>query len=225
MDHESPNFFSSILFVYYDKKLYICRQKGYTINYKMKKILFALVLLWMGNWSYAQTFKEYFVTDNPIIFDDTQFYFGWSANPTKGYFLHEYFPKGETPEHFNKMFTVNIVETNIMAKGAAVAKVNELTKRKETDDICNYNVYENGDEYLVDFLVSDMANGQLTTVEWNIHYYKDIEIDSKHYTQLVFFSQRAYGDDIIPFIKSLPNIKSEKILALAKIGLEVKTLK
>ena len=32
-------------------------------------------------------------------------------------------------------------------------------------------------------------------------------------------------NDIIPFIKSLPNIKSEKILALAKIGLEVKTLK
>lgn len=191
----------------------------------MKKVILVLVFLWMGKWSYAQTVKEFFVADNPIIFDNTQFYLGWSANPKKGYFLHEYFPKGETPEHFNKMFTVNVVETRITAKDAAVAKVNELTKRKETDDICNYKVYENGDEYLVDFLVSDMANGQLTTVEWNIHYYKDIEIDGKHYSQLVFFSQRAYGDDIIPFIQSLSEIKSEKILALANIGLVVKALK
>jgi len=191
----------------------------------MKKVILVLVFLWMGKWSYAQTVKEFFVADNPIIFDNTQFYLGWSANPKKGYFLHEYFPKGETPEHFNKMFTVNIVETRITAKDAAVAKVNELTKRKETDDICNYKVYENGDEYIVDFLVSDMANGQLTTVEWNIHYYKDIEIGGKHYSQLVFFSQRAYGDDIIPFIQSLSEIKSEKIIALANIGLVVKALK
>ncbi len=191
----------------------------------MKKVILALVFLWMGKWSYAQTVKEFFVADNPIIFDNTQFYLGWSANPKKGYFLHEYFPKGETPEYFNKMFTVNIVETRITAKNAAVAKVNELTKRKETDDICNYKVYENGDEYIVDFLVSDMANGQLTTVEWNIHYYKDIEIGGKHYSQLVFFSQRAYGDDIIPFIQSLSEIKSEKIIALANIGLVVKALK
>ncbi len=191
----------------------------------MKKVILVLVFLWMGKWSYAQTVKEFFVADNPIIFDNTQFYLGWSANPKKGYFLHEYFPKGETPEHFNKMFTVNIVETRITAKNAAVAKVNELTKRKETDDICNYKVYENGDEYIVDFLVSDMANGQLTTVEWNIHYYKDIEIGGKHYSQLVFFSQRAYGDDIIPFIQSLSEIKSEKIIALANIGLVVKALK
>ena len=191
----------------------------------MKKVILVLVFLWMGKWSYAQTVKEFFVADNPIIFDNTQFYLGWSANPKKGYFLHEYFPKGETPEHFNKMFTVNIVETRITAKDAAVAKVNELTKRKETDDICNYKVYENGDEYIVAFLVSDMANGQLTTVEWNIHYYKDIEIGGKHYSQLVFFSQQAYGDDIIPFIQSLSEIKSEKIIALANIGLVVKALK
>lgn len=191
----------------------------------MKKVLLALGLLWTVNWSYAQTVKEYFVTDNPITFDNTQFYLGWSANPKKGYFLHEYLPEGETPEHFNKMFTVNIVETRTTAKDAAVAKVNELTKRKETDDICNYKIYENVDEYIVDFLVSDMANGQLTTVEWNIHYYKDIEIGGKHYSQLVFLSQRAYGDDIIPFIQSLSEIKSEKIIALANIGLVVKALK
>jgi len=191
----------------------------------MNKVLLALVLLCMGTCSYAQTVKEYFVTDNPITFNDTQFYLGWSSNPTKGFFLHEYFPVGETPEHFNKMFTVNIAETIITAKDAAGAKVNELTKRKEKDNICNFKVYENGGEYIIDFLVSDMANGQLTTVEWNIHYCKDIVIDGKHYSQLVFFSQRAYGDDIIPFIKSLPEIKSEKILALANMGLVVKALK
>lgn len=191
----------------------------------MKKVLFVIFLLGTAIWSYAQTVKEYFVTDNPIAFDNTHFYLGWSSNPSKGYFLHEYFPKGETPEQFNKMFTVSIVETGISAKDAAMAKANELTKRKENDNICNYKVYENGGEYIVDFLVSDIANGQLTTVEWNIHYYKDIEIDGKHYSQLVFFSQRAYGDNIVPFIKSLSEISSEKILALANINLIVKALK
>ena len=123
------------------------------------------------------------------------------------------------------MFTVNIVETGITAKDAAMAKVNELTKRKENDNICNYKVYENDGEYIVDFLVSDTPNGQLTTVEWNLHYYKDIEINGKHYSQLVFYSQRAYGDDIIPFIKSLSEISSEKIIALANTNLVIKALK
>ena len=103
----------------------------------MKKVLFVIFLLGTAIWSSAQTVKEYFVTDNPIAFDNTHFYLGWSSNPSKGYFLHEYFPKGETPEQFNKMFTVSIVETGITAKDAAMAKANELTKRKENDNICN----------------------------------------------------------------------------------------
>ena len=107
----------------------------------MKKVLFVIFLLGTAIWSYAQTVKEFFVTDNPIAFDNTHFYLGWSSNPSKGYFLHEYFPKGETPEQFNKMFTVSIVETGISAKDAAMAKANELTKRKENDNICNYKVY------------------------------------------------------------------------------------
>jgi len=191
----------------------------------MKKVLLALVFLYMTTYSYAQTVREYFVTENPITFDDTQFYLGWSSNPIKGFFLHEYFPAGETPEHFNKMFTVNIAETSMTAKDAAAGKADELTKRKETDKICNFKVYDNGDDFIVDFLVSDMANGKLTTAEWNLHYYKDIVIDGKHYLQLAFFSQRAYDDDIIPFIKSLSEIRSEKILALANLGLVVKALK
>ena len=36
---------------------------------------------------------------------------------------------------------------------------------------------------------------------------------------------RAYGDNIVPFIKSLSEISSEKILALANINLVVKALK
>lgn len=188
----------------------------------MKKNILVLVFAFCHLLVNAQDVKAYFVTDNPIIYDNSEFYLGWSARPRSGYYVHEYFVKGETPERYNRMFTINLLEADITAETAASLKIAELEERKKKDEVCNYMSFNKGDEYVIDFLVSDAGEGELTTVEWDLHYYKTVKIDGKSFLQLYFFSQRAYGDDIIPFIKSIPERREDKILELTGMKLEVK---
>ena len=39
-------------------------------------------------------------------------------------------------------------------KDAVATKVSEIERRKQTDPICNYMVYEKDNEFILDFLVS-----------------------------------------------------------------------
>lgn len=188
----------------------------------MKNSVIVFIFLFICGGIHAQDVKTYFVTDNPITYDNSQFYLGWSANPNKGYYVHEYFVEGERPENYNRMFTINLLESTITPKVAAELKVAELDERKKSDEVCNYMTLNKGDEYVIDFIVSDAGDGDFTTVEWDLHYYKTVNINGKTYLQLLFFSQRAYGDDIIPFIKSIPDRREAKIVELTEMPLKVK---
>ena len=119
------------------------------------------------------------------------------------------------------MFTVSLFEGSVTPEIAAQAKANELATRKESDKICNYRVLNKDGEYIVDFVVSDMSSGQLTTVEWDLHYYKSVKIGDKNYLLLMFLSQRAYGDDIIPLLKHIPDNIDRRINALTKKKLKI----
>ena len=190
----------------------------------MKKFFVSFIAILCTTLLNGQTVTEYFDAGNPINFDGTDFYLGWSSNPTSGYYLQEYYPKGEVPEHYNKMFTVSLLEGNLTPEMAAQAKINELEKRKETDKVCNYQMLDKEGEYIVDFVVSDMGSGELTTVEWNLHYYKIVKIGDKDYLFLTFLSQRAYGDDILPFLKSIPDKRVNTIVELSNKKLKIKKL-
>ena len=102
------------------------------------------------------------------------------------------------------------------------AKVNELEKRKKSDKCCNYLVYENDGEYIIDFLVSDGADGMLNVVEADIHHYKPVVVDGKKAIHLNFYSRRAYGDDIIPFLESLKEKKVDWIKELTQMKIVCK---
>ena len=63
-------------------------------------------------------------------------------------------------------------------------------------------------EYVLDFLVSDCNKNvnpdSFSMVEVDIHHYKQMTINGRKASVLVFYSGRAYDDDIIPFIQSIP---------------------
>lgn len=44
----------------------------------------------------------------------------------------------------------------------------------------------------------------MNTVEVDVHYYRQMTINGKKASVLCFYSGRAYGDDILPFIQSIP---------------------
>lgn len=188
----------------------------------MKTFLSLIISLVSCLGMYAQSATEYFSVGNPIKFCGTKFSLAWSANPQKNYFIQEYLPQGETLEHYNQMFTVSVVFWDRTPLEAVQAKVAELEQRKKSDPITNYVVAENNGEHILEFIVSDSNNGNVNTVEVNIHYYKQITINGRKASVLEFYSTRAYGDDITEFIQSIPDKRNSWYEGMIKLKLNPK---
>lgn len=186
----------------------------------MKKTYFFLLLLFLPHIAIhadiarqqqnnTASVTQYFNIGNPVHFGDNDFYLAWSSRPYNFYILQEYLPKGENFDTYTSMFTASVMFTGDTPMNSAKAveyKIAELEETKKTDIVCQYLVYENNGEYIVDFIVSKTGdNGLLEFVEADIHYYRDIEINGLKATYLLFISTRAYGDDIMPFLESIPS--------------------
>ena len=152
----------------------------------------------------AQSATEYFNVGNPIKYCGTKYSLVWSAQPQENYFVQEYLPKGESLDHYNQLFTVSVIFWDRTPLEAVQAKIAELEQRKKTDPITNYTVAENNGEYILEFLVGDSSDGKMNAVEVDIHYYKQMTINGRNASVLSFYSCRAYGDEIMPFIQSIP---------------------
>ena len=162
---------------------------------------------------------KYFDMGKSIKFCDTEYKFAWSTHPYDFYYLQEYLPDGETFDNYTQMFTVGVIfygDASYNSEFALQAKIEELEKRKKTDRVCRYIVAENNGEYILDFIVSDSKNDKLNFVEADIHYYKDVTING---IKANIYSRRAYGDDIIPFMKSIPSLRSEWYENITKLPL------
>jgi len=141
-----------------------------------------------------------------LEFDKTTFKLSWTAKPKDNYLIQEYLPEGETSAYFKQMLTIHLFITDIKTKDAVSQKVNELIARKKTDSTYNYQVTESpdGKEFLVDFLLGESKNNEMTIVEFNVYRYKQIQISKKQKAIIVFaYSKRSYGDDITEFFKTL----------------------
>lgn len=175
----------------------------------MKRILFFLSLCLVAMpWASAETVVQYFDAGNPITYCGEKFHLAWSTRPYDFYILQEYLPEGETLDNYTQMFTVSVIFYGDAPYNSAKAidmKIAELTERKKTDKICNWVVAENDGEKILDFIVSDGKDGRLDCVEADIHYYRDLVIGGRKASVLLFYSRRAYGDDILPFIESIPS--------------------
>lgn len=187
---------------------------------KLFKSLFFIALILFSSSLFAQNYTDFLNIGNKITFNGEEYYFGYSSNPLKNYYFQEYFLKDDIPEKFNKMFTVSIfLHEKANPKDASAAKVAELELRKKTDPICNYMLYENGNEFVLDFLVSKSVGQELDFVEHNIHHYKQININGNNGIQSNFISRRAYGDNITSFLKDLKTEKEKLITELTKTNL------
>lgn len=142
----------------------------------------------------------------PLEFNNINFKLAWTDKPNDIYYIQEYLPDGEKPERFNQMLTIHLFDTEIKIKDAVGQKIKELTERKKTDAVCNYQVIESpdGNEFIVDFLLGESKDDQMTIVEFNVYRYKQIEISKKRKAIIVYaYSKRSYGDDITNFFKTL----------------------
>lgn len=193
----------------------------------MKSLLitFASILLFSFT---GDTVTDYLSVEGPLKFNQTDFELKWSDKPNDNYYIQEYLPQGENLNDFNQMLTIHLFDTDIKLKDAVSQKVKELDRRKETDAVCNYQVTESpdGKEFIVDFLLGESKDNKMTIVEFNIYYYRQIELSKKHKVIAVYaYSKRSYGDDITDFFKTLKDDRNShlnEMISLKKPAISLK---
>lgn len=179
----------------------------------MKRIclLLSLLILLITN-VFAEDYVKYFELEEPLTFGNTEFNFAWSARPYDFYFTQEYLPKGESFDSYTQMLTITVLmigDAPLDSKKAIQMKIEELEQRKATDKVCDYIVVEKEDKCILDFIVSDGNGDKLNCVEVDIQYIRDTIINGIKAQVLYFYSCRAYGDEILPFMKSIPEQKAK----------------
>jgi hypothetical protein len=189
----------------------------------MKKISLTLIALLSCLSMFSQETIDYLNVGKTIKFEEQEFNLAWSSHPADNYYIQEWLPKGENFDSYSKMFTVAIHFSEDLTPSIAVQnKATELDERGKIDKICRYDIYENEDEYIIDFLVSDQENGELKIVEHDVHHYKQVTINGKKALQLTFISERSYGDDILPFLKELKERRENVISDLVQMNIKSK---
>ena len=170
----------------------------------MKRIGLSLMMILTCVMAFAQEeVVDYLQVGKTLKFQGKKFELKWCQHPIEAYYLQEWLPKGETFDNYEQMLTVSLAFTEVLTvRDAVEAKVQELEERKKSDKCCNYLVYERD--------------------EVDIHHYKPVVVNGKKAVQLNFYSRRAYGDDIIPFLESLKDKKDDWINELTQMKIVCK---
>lgn len=172
----------------------------------MKKYLAVVSILFMS-FSYFKTDPiDRLGVPGPLTYNLQSYNLVWSDKPRDTYYIQEYLPDGENVESFNQLLTIHLFDIDITLDDAVQKKVNELNARKKTDATCSFEVNRSADgkEIIVDFLLSEMKNGEMTIAEFNVYRYKLTEIGNNKTALLVYaYSKRSYGDKIPDFYKAL----------------------
>ena len=185
----------------------------------MKILLLTISSLLLSFLSVSDDVTDRIGVKGPLEFNGIKFNLAWSDRPRDNYFIQEYLPEGQTPENFEEMLTIHLFETGMSVSEAVQQKGKELTSRKNSDPLCNYQITESpdGKEYMVDFILSESKGDNMTIAEFNVYRYKQSDLGNDRNGILVYaYSKRSYGDDITPFIKKL---KDEKINYLNEMAL------
>ena len=170
-----------------------------------KAIYFTSLLLIIFSTAKSQTIERIGLK-GPIEFNKTEFKLAWSQKPNANYYVQEYLPKNETVEKFNELITVNVFVLDVTVEKAIQQKVNELTKRKEIDKVCNFSVIDSpdGTESILDCLLSSGNDQKLDVVEFIIYRYKQIELENHKKALLIYsYSKRSYDENIIKILNGL----------------------
>lgn len=152
-------------------------------------------------------------------FQGTDYHLGWGAHNSQQC-IQEYFPKGQVPESYTDMFTISVftnIDSKVTPEIAAAAKEAELAARKEkTNDVLGWDVMVNDDinEACIDFVCVAEKNNEVEVLEYDAHRYRMIQVDGKPALQLLFYSKRAYREDVT---KMKDNLKETRLKVLNDI--------
>lgn len=192
----------------------------------MKRLFSILSLLSIMTWGTLKAQNVEDVLDvKSFNFQGTDYHLGWGAHNSQQC-IQEYFPKGQVPESYTDMFTISVfsnIVDGVTPTMAVAAKEAELEARKEkTKDVWNWSVMTNEEtnEACIDFVCCSGKNDELDVVEFDVHRYRMIQVDGKPALQLLFYSHRAYGDDITEMMNNLKDIRGKALLDIVDFNID-----
>lgn len=164
---------------------------------------------------------NYLNISNPLKIENKEYDLVWSSHPNQNYFKQEYLTSDQTLEKYKKMVLIEFVKGDFKLENVIQQKVSELEELKKNNPIVNFQVYENNDEYILDFLLSENSKvgKEIKIVERNIYRNKIIKEKGNNGIFLFAISEKGYENDLEAFFNNLKNNSSELIETVGNFNL------
>jgi hypothetical protein len=169
--------------------------------------------------NYPQKVQNYYGIDESLKLDGIDFKLRWSSHPNNAYYKQEYIPKNESTDQFEHMLFIDLIKNDIPIENVVTDQIANLKLKKVNDPVVNYQLLSNKTtrEFVLDFVVSDMHDGEINQVEWNVYHYRPyIDKLGNKGVLLIAACRRAYGKNVNPFLKSLAQIRGPLIKKVAE---------
>ncbi len=188
---------------------------------KKLKVLATLFLLLTLSLNAQNKTVDYLNIPGPINLDNKIYNLVWSSHPNENYYKQEYLSSNEKIEKYNTLALIEFVEGDFNLKDVIDQKVNELENMKQTNPIVNYKIYENNDEYILDFLISENSQDgkEILIAERNVYRYKLITNNKVKGVMLFAISERGYEKNMEKFFNALKSESSRLIEAVGNYKL------
>jgi len=185
------------------------------------KILILLLTIPLFYVNAQNTVNDYLNISGPIKLNQKEYKLVWSSHPNENYFKQEYISSNENINRYNSMVLIDFVKGDFNIKDVVDQKVAELQEMKKTNPVVNYQIFENKEEYILDFLISENSKDskEILIAERNIYRYKIISTEKNKGVLLFALSERGYPENMDPFFNNLKSNTSKLIEAVGNYKL------
>lgn len=181
--------------------------------------------------SFGQNTKpavNYMGIPGPIVFQKKSYQLIWSSHPDASLYKQEYLVAGDGFPNYKSMITIDFVIAATSVDDAVRTKLRELEQLKKTLDV-NYEVIANAatGEKIIDCLLGQRAADDTKSIyEHDLYRFKAVTAKSGQKGIVLYaLSNRAYGNDIQPFLTRLKAERKVLVADVAKAAMPEITIK
>ncbi|RYM30856.1 hypothetical protein ERX46_17390 [Brumimicrobium glaciale] len=180
-----------------------------------KYILLSLTVFLCISFTTLNSPKDFLGVGEKIIFNKKEYSLVWSSNPSNNYYKQEYLPDGKTLKEYNDMIIIESLIGDLSVEDAVKFKISELDQLRNTNPVVNYNVYDRGNEKIIDFVISDGAY----IFEWNLYKYKNEKGKALVLYAYTYRDSLVNNDALKPFFGRIRDNRDEMIKQLGELKL------
>lgn len=175
--------------------------------------LFFLISLFSLKAQSTGKVNDYLNIPGPIKLDQKTYNLVWSSHPNENYFKQEYLNSNEDLKKYTRLVMIDFIKGDYALKDIIDQKVSELQELKKTNPVVNYQILENNEEYILDFIISENSKDgkEILIAERNIYRYKLITENNNKGILLFAVSERGYKENMNVFFNNLKNNSSKLI--------------